>query len=76
MFAYSCDLPFVADMYVGPNTGYYEDGRIKYKKVGALRAAYCCTIALVNNSNQQTYPPVVFELHKLVRCWRIPNYNA
>lgn len=85
MIVYSCELIFLADVYVELNTGFYEDGDVnldrkksRSKYVKSPRFAFdilaLVPLSLIPISNACS--PIAFEMHKLIRCWRIPKYIA
>lgn len=85
MVVYSCELIFVADIYVELNMGFYEDGdvnldrkksRAKYVKSPRFVLDILALLPLSLMPLTKAYSPIVFEMHKLIRCWRIPKYIA
>ncbi|KAL4095068.1 hypothetical protein PRIC1_008446 [Phytophthora ramorum] len=85
ILVYVSELFFLADVYVELNTGFYEGGDItrdaRKSRVRYLKSPrfYLDMLALLPLSLLPLKTPVsiaFFEMHKLIRVWRIPKYIA
>lgn len=80
---YACELLFCVDVYVQLNMGYYEDGnmlrdsrmsRMKYIKSPAFALDLLALPPLSLFMHGAPHKSVaVFEMHKLIRVWRLPG---
>ncbi|KAF4321270.1 hypothetical protein BBO99_00007203 [Phytophthora kernoviae] len=86
--AYVCELLFCADIYVQLNTGYFENGNVLRDARKARRkylsspAFLMDVLALVPLSLvlpatvTEGHSMALFELHKLLRMWRLPALTS
>ncbi|ETO66615.1 hypothetical protein F444_16300 [Phytophthora nicotianae P1976] len=80
---YVCELFFLADIYVELNTGFYEGGdvtrdakksRTRYLKSPRFILDIAALVPMSFFPTQTSVSIAFFEMHKLIRVWKIPKF--
>ncbi|KAG3115008.1 hypothetical protein PI125_g5923 [Phytophthora idaei] len=83
VLVYVCEIFFLADIYVELNTGFYEGGdvtrdarksRVRYLKSPRFILDIVALVPMSFLTAKTSVSIAFFEMHKLVRIWKIPKY--